>query len=56
MNGNIVFAATAKADGAGANEYKMYFSNNATQLKDTDWFKNNRTMPESWKKKESENQ
>ena len=56
MNGNIVFAATAKADGTGENEYKMYFSNNATQLKDTDWFKNNRTMPEAWKKKESENQ
>lgn len=56
MNGNIVFAATAKADGTGENEYKMYFSNNDTRLKDTDWFKNNRTMPEAWKKKESENQ
>lgn len=24
-------------------------SNNNTKLKDTDWFKNNRTMPEAWK-------
>lgn len=31
----------------------MYFSANDTKLKDTDWFKNNRTMPEAWKKDEA---
>ncbi len=30
-------------------------SNNSLKLKDTDWMKNNRTMPESWKEK-NENQ
>ena len=30
----------------------MYFSNNDTKLKDTDWFKNNRTTPDAWKGKE----
>lgn len=56
MNGNIVFASTkVSAEGTFKNEYKMYFTNNATKLKDTDWFKNNRTMPSGWKK-ESEQQ
>lgn len=52
MNGNIVFAATANTTTVGENEYKMYFSNNDTKLKDTDWFKNNRTTPDAWKGKE----
>lgn len=36
-------------------EYKfnMYFTNNSDKLKDTDWFKNNRTCPDNWKKKEN---
>lgn len=35
-------------------EYKfsMYFTNNSDKLKDTDWFKNNRTCPDAWKSKE----
>ncbi|MCH5153231.1 MAG: MBL fold metallo-hydrolase [Clostridiales bacterium] len=41
LNGNIVFACT---DG----KITMYFSNNDTKLKDTDWFKNNRTCPSAW--------
>lgn len=42
MNGNIVFSCN---DG----KITMYFSNNDTKLKDTEWFKNNRVCPESWK-------
>ena len=41
LNGNIVFACT---DG----NITMYFSNNDTKLKDTDWFKNNRDCPPAW--------
>lgn len=35
-------------------EYKfsMYFTNNSDKLKDTDWFKNNRTCPDAWKSKD----
>lgn len=42
MNGNIIFAVT---DG----KVTLNFSNNNTKLKDTDWFKENREMPEAWK-------
>ncbi len=41
-NGNIVFACTN-------GQITMYFSNNNLKLKDTEWFKNNRTMPDAWK-------
>ena len=41
LNGDIVFACTAGVK-------KMYFSNNDTKLKDTDWFKENRTCPAAW--------
>ena len=41
-NGNIVFACTN-------GQITMYFSNNNLKLKDTDWFKQNRTMPDAWK-------
>ena len=41
MNGDIVFACT---DG----RISMYFSNNDTKLKDTTWFKENRTCPQAW--------
>lgn len=41
MNGNIVVMAN---DGV----ITMRCSNNATRLKDTEWFKNNRTMPSAW--------
>lgn len=42
MNGNIV--VTAKRSGV-----TVECSNNNTVLKDTDWFKNNRTCPDAWK-------
>ena len=42
MNGNVVFACT---DG----QITITCSNNDTILKDTDWFKNNRIMPDAWK-------
>lgn len=41
LNGDIVFACTN-------GEVSMYFSNNDTKLKDTEWFKNNRECPQSW--------
>ena len=41
LNGDIVFACT---DG----NVTMYFSNNDIKLKDTDWFKQNRTCPKAW--------
>ena len=41
MNGNIVFACT---DG----QITMYFSHNNLKLKDTEWFKANRTCPSAW--------
>ncbi len=41
MNGEIVFACTNGT-------ITMYFTNNNTKLKDTDWFKNSRTCPASW--------
>ena len=42
MNGNIV--VTTKYGDVSVN-----CSNNNTILKDTDWFKKNRTMPAAWK-------
>ena len=41
MNGNIVVYATGAT-------VKVRCSNNATLLKDTEWFKNNRTCPTEW--------
>lgn len=41
MNGNIVVSS----DGV---EVTVHCSNNNTVLKDTDWFKNNRTCPSAW--------
>ena len=40
-NGNIVFACTN-------GQITMYFSGNNLKLKDTAWFKANRTMPSAW--------
>ena len=45
MNGNIVVCS--KANGSNI-DINIYFSNNSKLLKETDWFKANRTMPESW--------
>ncbi len=42
MNGNIVFLAKLDV-------IDLKFSNNAVRLKDTEWFKQNRTMPEAWR-------
>lgn len=47
MNGNIVLTASLNT-GASALTINMYFANNATKLKDTDWFKANRTCPVAW--------
>lgn len=41
MNGNIVFYMSGK-------ELKLWCSANTTKLKDTQWFKENRTCPQSW--------
>lgn len=41
MNGNIVVTSTK----AGTT---VVGSNNSTKLKDTDWFRNNRTIPSAW--------
>lgn len=38
MNGNIVICSTG-------NSVTRYFSNNATELRETEWFKNNRKLP-----------
>lgn len=42
LNGNIVYACTN-------GQVSMYFSNSDIKLKDSEWFKNNRTCPPSWK-------
>ena len=42
MNGNIVVTSNR-------NGVSVECSNNTTVLKDTEWFKNNRTMPDAWK-------
>lgn len=45
MNGNIVFSCTN-------GKVTMYFSNNDTKLKDTDWFKDKRICPNQWKEEQ----
>lgn len=47
MNGNIAVCANA-ADARAT----VYASDNTTLLKDTEWFKQNRTMPEEWEKEQ----
>ena len=42
MNGDIVFSVTN-------GEVELSFSNNDLKLKDTEWFKENREMPDAWK-------
>jgi competence protein ComEC len=42
MNGNIVISSDGK-------QVNVQCSNNNTLLKDTDWFKSNRTTPTAWK-------
>lgn len=42
MNGNITVTSSS-------GNVEVLCSNNNTLLKDTDWFKNNRTCPEQWK-------
>ena len=41
MNGNIIFSSNGSL-------YSIACSNNNLLLKDTEWFKNNRTTPSSW--------
>lgn len=41
LNGDIVFACSN-------GNITMYFSNNDTKLKDTEWFKDNRDCPQAW--------
>ena len=41
FNGTIVVCSN------GITNLNLYFSNNNTELRDTDWFKNNRTLPTS---------
>lgn len=41
LNGDIVFACSE-------GKVTMYFSNNDTKLKDTEWFKENRDCPVAW--------
>lgn len=45
LNGNIVLACTN-------GKITMYFSKSSVRLKDTDWFKENRTRPDSWKEEQ----
>ena len=47
LNGNIAVCANA-ADARAT----VYASDNTTLLKDTEWFKQNRTMPEAWEKEQ----
>jgi competence protein ComEC len=42
LNGNVVFVVSANGD------MTVVCSNNDKILKDTDWFRNNRTMPNAW--------
>jgi hypothetical protein len=44
MNGNIVFYVAT----TDTYTLKLWCSNNTTLLKDTDWFKSNRTTPSAW--------
>ena len=45
MNGNIVFYF-GRAEGEEQGSLKLWCSNNVTKLKETEWFKQNRTWPE----------
>ena len=45
MNGDIVFYYN-RADGEEDGSLKLWCSNNTTKLKDTEWFKANRTWGE----------
>ena len=45
MNGDIVFYYY-KFEGEEQGTLKMWCSNNTTKLRDTEWFKENRTWPE----------
>jgi len=45
MNGNIVIANTANSG-----NIEKYFSASSLKLRETDWFKTNRIVPEAWKK------
>lgn len=45
MNGNIVFYYMSSQT---IDKFKLYCSNNTTKLKDTEWFRANRTCPSSW--------
>lgn len=42
MNGNVIISSNGS-------DIALSCSNNNTKLKDTDWFKNNRQCPDSWK-------
>lgn len=45
MNGNIVFYF-GRAEGEEQGSLRLWCSNNVTKLKETEWFKQNRTWPE----------
>jgi hypothetical protein len=47
MNGNIVFYLYIGED-EDKGTIKHWCSNNDTILKDTEWFKTNRTTPSNW--------
>jgi hypothetical protein len=47
MNGNIIVYYDK------LEKVQVRCSNNATLFKDTNWFKNNRTMPDAWKSKDT---
>lgn len=53
LNGNIIVRSPSDTldenDKIQVNPVIVMGSNNDTLLKDTDWFKNNRTMPNAWK-------
>ena len=52
LNGNVMIRSLSESvDGNGqpvASKVVYVGSNNSLKLKDTDWFKNNRTMPLAW--------
>lgn len=47
MNGNIVFYYD-REEGEEKYSLKQWFSNNATKLRETQWFKDNRKCPSAW--------
>ena len=50
MNGNIIVLAIDNGEAAGKNRYetRLFFGNNSLKLKETEWFKAKRTMPQKW--------